>query len=545
MGDRIQQAGAKEHGTVSVTNGGPAREDSLDLGEYGGNVDAYHQYQGYTRHDRADMSRMGKIQELKRNYRPLSALAFTVILQGTWEVLLTATTQGLENGGRAGLIWSYLWTFAGFSTVMASLAEMASMAPTSGGQYHWVSEFAPMRYQSFLSYFSGWMATLSWQAGAASGPFLVGTLIQSCAVVAYPDYSPTNWQGTLMVIAVTCIVWLLNVYGSSAMPFLQNLMLLIHILGFVALMIVMWALSPRLTAKDTFTLFTNGGGWSSMGLSLMVGQVSAIYACICSDAAAHMSEEIKDAATTVPRAMVGSYILNGAIGLVFLISYMFMITDIDAALNDSTGYPHIWVFKQAVHSGGVIGLNVIPTVLIFAGTVSYNLSTSRQTWSFARDRGLPFSNWLARVDPKLEVPTNSVTATCLFTVLLSLINIGSDTAFNAIISLNLCSLMITYVVSIGCVLWRRLRHPETLPLARWSLGRWGVPVNVMGTLYALHAFFWCFWPDSTPTDVESFNWASVMFVGVGVLSTIDYWTRGRKEYSGPVVLTEGWKSRVE
>jgi hypothetical protein len=30
-----------------------------------------------------------------------------------------------------------------------------------------------------------------------------------------------------------------------------------------------------------------------MGLALMVGQISAIYACICSDAAAHMSEEIK------------------------------------------------------------------------------------------------------------------------------------------------------------------------------------------------------------------------------------------------------------
>jgi choline transport protein len=44
---------------------------------------------GHTRQDRIDMLRMGKVQELKRNYRPLSALAFTVILQGTWEVLMT------------------------------------------------------------------------------------------------------------------------------------------------------------------------------------------------------------------------------------------------------------------------------------------------------------------------------------------------------------------------------------------------------------------------------------------------------------------------
>lgn len=102
-----------------------------------------------TTSDKHEMKRMGKAQELRRNFRPLSTLAFTVILQGTWEVLLTATYQGLVDGGLAGLIWSYIWTFIGFSFVMASLAEMASMAPTSGGQYHWVSTEVPGASYSF------------------------------------------------------------------------------------------------------------------------------------------------------------------------------------------------------------------------------------------------------------------------------------------------------------------------------------------------------------------------------------------------------------
>jgi len=142
-----------------------------------------------------------------------------------------------------------------------------------------------------------------------------------------------------------------------------------------------------------------------------------------------MAEEIKDAGKTVPRAMIGAYLMNGSLGIVFLISYMFMITDVDAALAED--YPHIWVFAQAVNSGGVVALNAIPTVLIFAGTLTFNLSTSRQTWAFARDKGLPFSNWIGHVDPNLEIPANAVTVTCLITVALSLINIGSDTAFNA------------------------------------------------------------------------------------------------------------------
>jgi len=58
-------------------------DDGMDGEEY------HDSLRGHTQADRADMFRMGKVQELRRNYRPLSALAFTVILQGTWEVLMT------------------------------------------------------------------------------------------------------------------------------------------------------------------------------------------------------------------------------------------------------------------------------------------------------------------------------------------------------------------------------------------------------------------------------------------------------------------------
>jgi choline transport protein len=53
------------------------------------------------------------------------------------------------------MLWTYVWTAVGMGLIFASLAEMSSMAPTSGGQYHWVSEFAPGKYQKVLSYTSG------------------------------------------------------------------------------------------------------------------------------------------------------------------------------------------------------------------------------------------------------------------------------------------------------------------------------------------------------------------------------------------------------
>lgn len=40
---------------------------------------------------------------------------------------------------------------------------LSSRSPTAGGQYHWVSEFAPRRFQKSLSYSVGWLISMGWQ----------------------------------------------------------------------------------------------------------------------------------------------------------------------------------------------------------------------------------------------------------------------------------------------------------------------------------------------------------------------------------------------
>lgn len=42
-----------------------------------------------TQHDQRDMYRMGKVQELRRNFRFLSIFGFTMVLMATWEAQLT------------------------------------------------------------------------------------------------------------------------------------------------------------------------------------------------------------------------------------------------------------------------------------------------------------------------------------------------------------------------------------------------------------------------------------------------------------------------
>jgi choline transport protein len=74
---------------------------------------------------------------MQRIFRLSTMIMFTSMVQSTWEIILIAPIGGLLNGGLPGLFWGYIWTFIGFIFIVMSLAEMASMAPTSGGQYHW------------------------------------------------------------------------------------------------------------------------------------------------------------------------------------------------------------------------------------------------------------------------------------------------------------------------------------------------------------------------------------------------------------------------
>jgi choline transport protein len=141
-----------------------------------------------------------------------------------------------------------------------------------------------------LSYFAGWQSTLAWQAGNASGPFITGELMQALISLSIPSYAGTNWQASLLVIINVGVVLLVNIYGAGVLPHLQTGFALMHCVWFIAVIAVLWTRAPQATAKDVFMSFENMSGWPSMGLSLCVGQISAIWGLIGSDAAAHMSE---------------------------------------------------------------------------------------------------------------------------------------------------------------------------------------------------------------------------------------------------------------
>ncbi|TQV91239.1 GABA permease [Cordyceps javanica] len=497
-----------------------------------------------TRSNRADvenMRRMGRSQELVRNFRMFSMASFAAMATASWEFGVFQMQPGLVDGGRPGLLYSSLWGFVGFLPIYLSMAEMASMAPIAGAQYHWVSEFAPRSMQKVLSYVSGWTSTLALQAGNALGILLVGSLIQTIIVVNVEDYTAPAWHASLFVIVTIGFAFTGSVVGHGILHYWQNMAFAIHVMVYFAILIPIWVNAPEATHSQVWTQFENRGDWNSMALSILIGQLPGITCHAGVDAAAHMSEEVRNASTAVPQAMLITFAINFALLFPMIVTAVYHMPDLTPALDDATSFPFIYVLRQTMTTGWLT-VTLVAIVTIFLGSnIAYLTATSRDLYAFARDDGLPFSNWLSQVSKRHGVPQNAAITTSAISFLLALIYVGSSVAFYAITSLFTVAVLQCYVLGIACVLWRRITYPQTLPHAPFSLGRWGVPINISAVVFGTWGFFWAFWPQVYPVTGDNFNWASPLFLITVIGALINYAISGRKKYFGPVALVDGRK----
>jgi amino acid transporter len=197
-----------------------------------------------------------------------------------------------------------------------------------------------------------------------------------------------------MIWAVLTFSIIFNTFFVSKLPVLEGTVLVLHIIGFFAILVPLWVLGdmPK-PASEVFFSFTDGGQWGSMGLSCLVGMLSPVFSFIGPDSATHMSEELRDASRTLPLAMMWTAAINGAIGFVTICTFVMVIGDLDEALNSKTGYAFIHTFYNA--TGSNAGASVMTSILIIMllfGCVTNFATSSRQLWAFVRSLNSTFSS---------------------------------------------------------------------------------------------------------------------------------------------------------
>ncbi|MCJ1237280.1 hypothetical protein MMC14_005265 [Varicellaria rhodocarpa] len=441
----------------------------------------------------------------------------------------------MYNGGPVTLVYGFLFCWASALVTGASLAEMASMAPTSGGQYHWVTSLSPPKYSVFLSWFTGWVATLGWQANVAAGVFFSSTILQGLLVLNYPSYVFERWHGTLLLYAALLLCVLVNTVAARLLPKIEGFIMILHILGFFAILIPLVYMAPHSSTSFVFKDFINTGGWSSPGTAWLVGLISSNLPFIGYDGPCHMAEEVQDASIIVPWCMMGTIVINGLLGFAVVLTFSFCVGDLQTALTSPTGYDFIEVFYNATNSrvGATIMTAVIITLVICA-SFGFLASASRQTWAFARDHGLPFSPFLAHVKKRFAIPLRAIAFSSVAVALIGLINIGSSVAFDAIVSLTISGDFTSYLIPIVLLIFKRL-NGEQVHWGPWRLGPSGLYINILSACFLIISICFSFFPPALPVTPVSMNWSIVMFGGTVLLGMAYYVAYGRKVYNGPVV----------
>ncbi|KAM0266892.1 hypothetical protein ACHAPA_006461 [Fusarium lateritium] len=306
-----------------------------------------------------NLERLGYSQEVKRRFSLTAMVAICVNLMCTWEALSSTLAAGLVSGGPVCLVYGSIVGFCGSICGAMSLAELAS-------------------------------STLGWISLAGSAPFLAGTQIQGLIVLNYPEtYVFERWHGTMLFWVILISSAAVCILCSNALPLIEKLTLVLHV-GFLIIIIVTVAVtSPtRHTAQFVFTTFENNSGWSNNVVAWSIGLLSSCYVLVGYDGATHLSEEMEKAETGVPRAMVGSILINWPLGFAFLLVVLFFMGDISSALDTPTGFPIIQIFYNV--TGSVTAATCLTgaiTAMASLSTVPLITSAARVMWAFARDGG--------------------------------------------------------------------------------------------------------------------------------------------------------------
>ncbi|KAJ3694091.1 hypothetical protein LUZ60_009571 [Juncus effusus] len=495
--------------------------------------------------DEARLHQLGYKQELKRG---LSAASNFAISFATISVLVGITTTyntGLRYGGPASMTIGWLVVSFFTSCVGLSMAEICSAYPTSGGLYYWSAKLAGKKWGPFGSWITGWFNIVALFAGTASVSFSMAQIIQVIILLSTggangggymaSKYLVTGFHGLILVSQ-----GIINSLPINYLAFFGNLGAIWNFLGiFVLMILIPTVATERASMKFVFTEFNtdNGAGIHSSVYIFVLGLLMSQYTLAGYDVSAHLVEETKKADQGAPIGIIASLGLAFVTGWAYLIAVTFAITDISYLLdvnNDAGGYAiaeiFYLVFKNRYGSGtgGIICLGFVAVPLYLAG-LTLMTSNSRMTYAFSRDGALPFSKVFHKIN-KQEVPVNAVWLAVFIAFCIDLTSLGSQVAFQAMVSFATIGIYIAYALPI---FFKVTLGRKSFVRGPFHLGKFSVLIGWISVLWVATITVLFSLPVAYPITEDTLNYAPVAVGGVLIIS-ICYWIlSARFWFNGP------------
>ncbi|MET7934260.1 amino acid permease [Streptomyces sp. NPDC005322] len=490
-------------------------------------------------HDDDSLAELGYRPELKRtlgNFHTFAAgISYISILTGTFQLFYF----GVTHGGPA-YWWSWPMVFVGQLMVALCFCELAGRYPVAGSVYNW----SKLLGGPHVGWLGGWM-------------MMTASMVSLSAValayqVTLPQISPwfqfigdgssgTERAANAVVLGSILIVFttLVNGFGVKLMARINSAGVAIELIAAIVL-ILMLAAHITHGPSVVFDTFGRGEG-QSLGYfgAFLTASLASAYVMYGFDTASSLGEESVDPGRNAPRAILRALVASFLIGGFILLFALMAVENLHSPLLAEDGLQYV-VLSVLGHTVGEIMLWCV-VIAITVCALAVHTASIRLMFAMARDNNLPGGSKLAHVHPRFQTPVLPAVLIGLVAVAILIININQPQIFSVVTSIAIIMIYIAYLLVTLPMLARRLKREWQPASGRFSLGRFGLPVNVVAVLWGIAMSVNLAWPraevyNATPPHHWYLRWGAVLFIGVVALGGFAYYWFVQRKHTG--VLSE-------
>jgi urea carboxylase system permease len=464
-----------------------------------------------------------------------AGISYISILTGTFQLFYL----GFGLGGPA-YWWSWPMVFFGQLMVALCFAELAAHYPVAGSIYNWAKRLS----NGHVAWLAGWM-------------MLTASIVTIAAVaLAYQLTLPQIWSGfqfigdgegkydvptnavilgTILIIFTTVV----NAFGVKLMARINSTGVFIELIAAILLVIGLIFAAKR--GPDVVFETQGRGDDRSLGYlgAFLAAAIASLYVMYGFDTASSLGEETKDPRKNAPAAILRALIASFAIGGLILLGALMAVGNINAEELSTIGLQYVVLDVFGSTVGKIFLICVV--IAITVCNLAVHTAAIRMMFAMARDNNLPAGEHLAKVDPVHKTPVIPAVVIGALAVVILLINIRQTQIVAAITSLGIAMIYIAYLLVTVPMLIRRLRgtwpRDEEQTRGYFSLGRWGMLVNVLAVVWGASMTLNLMWPRKEIFNAaEPFHWylqwIAFLFIGIVALGGFAYYWLVQRHKTG-------------
>ena len=406
------------------------------------------------------------------------------------------------------MLWSFFIVGAGQFLVALVFGEVVSQYPLAGGVYPWARRLWGRRY----AWLTGWVYAWALLITVASVAYGAGAF---AATLLGVDGGVNFTIGTaLVIIAIASVV---NFSGTRNLSRAATAGFVAEIAGALIVGLYLILFQRENGPGVFFDTFGSAGEGTYLGAFLAAGLIG-LYQFYGFEACGDMAEEVRDPGRRIPKAMMLTILVGGLAAVFVVVGYVLAVPDIGAVVSGENTDPIDGILTSVFGSVGSKIVLAVVLISFFSCTLSLQAAASRLIYAYGRDRMIFGSKVLGGFSSRLHVPPGALTVAVIVPSLIVLGSRVSEDALTKIISFAALGIYIAFQMVVFAALVARLRGWR--PSGRFSLGRWGLPINVLALAYGVAAMVNLAWP-RTPDVAWYDNYivllSAAIVVGVGVV----------------------------